>query len=198
MIDYSYLDFKEILEDFDRLYESATFFSIDSEFTGLFSERTVPFCSPSEFYKKLYQGTDEYIIVQLGITAFQVDNGMAMAIFLNRFYSLISILFFFLENQNKFTYKSFNFFVYPQRRDENFRCSASNITFLAGQNFDFNKLFGKGLSCCTQEMANKLRENYDERQKAREEALEVGEERPPHYDDVPIPLEELDKLEEVR
>lgn len=111
--------------------------------------------------------------------------------------SLISV-FFFLENPNKFTYKSFNFYVYPQGRDENFRCSASNITFLAGQNFDFNKLFGKGLSCCTQAMAKKLRDNFDERQKAREEALEASDERSPNDDDVPIPLEELDKLEEVR
>lgn len=94
LIEYSYSDFKEILEDFDKVIESATFFSIDSEFTGLFSERTVPFCSPSEFYQKLHPGTAEYIIVQLGITAFQIDNGTAIdnVAIIDRFYLFISIL----------------------------------------------------------------------------------------------------------
>lgn len=88
--------------------------------------------------------------------------------------------------------------MFPQGRDQTFRCSASVMSFLAEQKFDFNKLYGKGLSCCTQEVAKKLRNMYDERQKAREEALEVNDERPPNVDDVPVPIDELDKLDEVR
>lgn len=109
------------------------------------------------------------------------------------------LLFFSVpDDPNKFTYKSFNFYVFPQGRDQTFRCSASVMSFLAEQKFDFNKLYGKGLSCCTQEVAKKLRNMYDERQKAREEALEVNDERPPNVDDVPVPIDELDKLDEVR
>lgn len=68
-------DFEEILNEFDEVIETAAFFSIDSEFTGLFSERTMPFSTPSEFYKKLHGGTDDFIIVQLGITAFCLSKG---------------------------------------------------------------------------------------------------------------------------
>lgn len=114
-IDYTYLDFKEILEDFDKVIESATFFSIDSEFTGLFSERTVPFCSPSEFYKKLHQGTDEYIIVQLGITAFQIDNGMAMEILLIFNFLFIFITFFFFRKSKQVYVQKFQFLCVPAR-----------------------------------------------------------------------------------
>lgn len=64
-----------MLEEFDEVIKEATFFSIDSEFTGLFSERTPPFITPNDFYQKLQSGTDDYSIVQLGITAFRVDPG---------------------------------------------------------------------------------------------------------------------------
>lgn len=70
-----FTDFKEILHEFDEVIEKAAFFSIDSEFTGLLSERTIPFGSPSEFYKKLHAGTNGFIIVQIGITAFYVSDG---------------------------------------------------------------------------------------------------------------------------
>lgn len=74
------IDFKEILEEFDEVIEKAAFFSIDSEFTGLFSERTLPFQTPSEFYKKLHGGTDDFIIIQLGITAFYLSEGKIVKI----------------------------------------------------------------------------------------------------------------------
>lgn len=72
---YPIADFEEILNEFDNVIETAAFFSIDSEFTGLFSERTMPFSTPSEFYRKLHGGTDDFIIVQLGITAFSLSEG---------------------------------------------------------------------------------------------------------------------------
>ncbi|XP_031620480.1 poly(A)-specific ribonuclease PARN-like isoform X2 [Contarinia nasturtii] len=167
---------KEILDEFDDVIEKTAFFSIDSEFTGLLNERTVPFATPSEFYKKLHTGTDDYIIVQLGITAFYVSD----------------------DDPDTFNYKSYNFYVYPQSRDQVFKCSGSNLTFLAGHNFDFNKLFREGVSCCTQDVATQLRAKYDERQKSREEALEVRDERPSNCDEVPVPHEEIDKLAEVK
>lgn len=88
--------------------------------------------------------------------------------------------------------------MYPQNRDDVFECSGSSLTFLAEQNFDFNKLFRHGVSCCTQDVAVKLREKYDERQKNRKEALEVKDEKPSNLDEVPVPVEEVDKLAEVK
>lgn len=102
------------------------------------------------------------------------------------------------DEHDTFKYKSYNFYVYPQNRDQVFKCSGSCISFLAEQKFDFNKLFSGGVSCCTQDVAAKLREKYDERQKSREEALEVKDEKPSNFDDVPVPPEEIDKLNEAR
>lgn len=79
-----------------------------------------------------------------------------------------------------------------------FKCAGSCISFLAEQKFDFNKLFSRGVSCCTQDVAQKLREKYDERQKSRQEALELKDEKPSNFDDVPVPPEEIDKLMEVK
>lgn len=72
------------------------------------------------------------------------------------------------------------------------------MSFLAEQHFDFNKLFRHGISCCTQDVAVKLREKYDERQKSREEALEMRDEKPNNFDEMPVPAEEIDKLHEVK
>lgn len=102
------------------------------------------------------------------------------------------------DNPEKFTYKSYNFYVFPQGRDQHFKCTGSSLTFLSEQNFNFNKLFQKGVSCCTQDVAKKLRTVYDERQRNRIDALEVSDERSPNFDEVPVPLEELDKLDEIR
>lgn len=88
--------------------------------------------------------------------------------------------------------------MFPQNRDQTFRCSGSSLSFLAEQNFDFNKLFRHGISCCTQDVAVKLREKYDERQKSREEALEMRDEKPNNFDEMPVPAEEIDKLQEAK
>lgn len=69
------IDFREILNEFDDVIEKASFFSIDAEFTGLNNERTCPFNTPSELYKKICNGTNDYIIIQLGITAFRQCTG---------------------------------------------------------------------------------------------------------------------------
>lgn len=67
-----------------------------------------------------------------------------------------------------------------------------------GQNFNFNKLFRDGVSCCTQDVAQQLRDKYDERERCREEALEVKDEKLNNCDDVPVPTDEVEKLNEVR
>lgn len=103
-----------------------------------------------------------------------------------------------IDEPDAFTYKSYNFYVFPQNRDQIFKCSGSSLSFLAEQKFDFNKLFREGVSCCTQDVALQLRAKYDERQKSREEALEVRDEKPANFDEVPVPAEELDKLIEVK
>lgn len=70
------------------------------------------------------------------------------------------------------------------------------MRFLAEQNFDFNKLFRDGISCCTQETANQLRKQLDERQRYREDLADGNEAA--NVDEVPVPPEELANLDEIR
>lgn len=86
--------------------------------------------------------------------------------------------------------------MYPQGRDQDFKCTGSNMVFLAEQNFDFNKLFRKGISCCTREVAEKYRKQIDEKQKYRED--QVNNIDAACVNDVPVPLEEQETIEEIR
>lgn len=188
-------DFRTILNEFDDVIDKASFFSIDAEFTGLNNERTCPFNTPSELYKKICSGTDEYIIVQLGITAFRqcTGNSIASKSFKS---STINFSIHFADNADDLIYRSYNFYVYPQGRDQTFRCSGPSMQFLAEQNFDFNKLFRYGISCCTQETANQLRKQLEEKQRYREDLADGNETA--NVDEVPVPAEELANLDEIR
>lgn len=97
-------------------------------------------------------------------------------------------------------YRSYNFYVYPQGRDQSFRCTGPSLQFLAEQNFDFNKLFREGISCCTQEVADQLRKQYEEKQRYREESTDGGGGGGgnSNMDEVPVPVEELANLDEIR
>lgn len=88
--------------------------------------------------------------------------------------------------------------MYPQNKEQNIRCSGSTIKFLSEQKFDFCKLFYHGVSCCTQGEQQKLRTMYDERKKNREDALEINDERASSNDEIPVPLEEVDRVREAR
>lgn len=70
------------------------------------------------------------------------------------------------------------------------------MQFLSEQNFDFNKLFRDGISCCTQETANQLRKQLDEKQRYREDIADGNETA--NVDEVPVPAEELANLDEIR
>lgn len=67
---------------------------------------------------------------------------------------------------------------------------------MAERNFDFNKLFREGISCCTQEVADQLRKQYEEKQRYREESADGGGNS--NMDEVPVPVEELANLDEIR
>lgn len=118
--------------------------------------------------------------------------------FISLFYHFYLHLILFSDNSEKYLYKSYNFYVYPQNKDQNIRCSGSTIKFLAEQKFDFCKLFYHGVSCCTQDVQLKLRTMYDERKKNREDALEINDERASNFDEIAVPLEEVDRVREAR
>lgn len=104
------------------------------------------------------------------------------------------------DDPDKFTYRSYNFYVYPQARDQVFKCLGTSMTFLAEQNFDFNKLFRDGISCCGRVVAKTLRSQMEERQRYRQNInnAESGNASGVNNDQVPIPPEELDNLDQIR
>lgn len=67
------------------------------------------------------------------------------------------------------------------------------MRFLSSQNFDFNKLFRDGISCCTQVEANKLRESFDEKNAKREMY-----DKPEEQGDIDVPEEEKESLKHIR
>lgn len=92
--------------------------------------------------------TKEFIVIQFGLTAFFVQKGTG-------------------ENDvdvpSPIKYKTFNFYLYPRSETQRFACQGGSMSFLASQNFDFNKLFMDGISFCDLEEASNLREKHESR-----------------------------------
>lgn len=168
---FNLIDFQEKLPELEQAVKDASFFSIDAEFTGLWSENNITqFDTPAEYYKKTAEYTKGYIIIQFGITAFRASQ----------------------DDPHTFKYRSYNFFVYPRGRRQKFLCQGESMRFLSSQNFDFNKLFRDGISCCPLVEANKLRESFDEKNAKRELY-----DKPEEQVDIEVPEEEKESLKHV-
>lgn len=159
-----------------KVIEEAQFFAIDTEFTGLNSnDSTTPFDTPAEYFAKIQDNTQGYIIVQFGLTAFSVvpptDSDSPSSA------------------PPSFRYESFNFYVVPSSRKQTFRCQGESMAFLGSHNFDFNKLFRDGISYCDMIEAN---EKLSEKATATAAAAYANETT------LMVPKEELELLETIR
>ena len=126
------------------------------------------FDSPSEYYKKTASDSG-YIIVQLGFTAFRYEDN---------------------EDQGKYNYRSYNFYIIPQSKKQRFKCQGESMSFLARNNFDFNKLYQSGISYCNLVEEKKLREKFEEKKSNySEDNNELGT--------VPVPEEEKEALDNI-
>lgn len=97
------------------------------------------------------------------------------------------------DDPDKFKYRSYNFFVYPRGKRQKFLCQGESLRFLSSQNFDFNKLFRDGISCCPQDEATKLRVSFDEKNAKRELYDKPDEEA-----NIEVPEEERESLKHIR
>ncbi|XP_062549725.1 poly(A)-specific ribonuclease PARN-like isoform X2 [Armigeres subalbatus] len=149
----------------------ANFFAIDGEFTGLTLDQNVlPFDTPEEVYLKTIENSADFIIIQLGLCAFQVH-----------------------PESGKVSYKCYNFYCYPKGRVHIFTCQGESMRFLAEHGFDFNKLFREGLSYCGEAEEERLRAECKDKQALRAAALDAKEEENGENDSlnlVPVPPEE--------
>ncbi|XP_057366976.1 poly(A)-specific ribonuclease PARN-like [Daphnia carinata] len=132
-MDVTKSNFQTVLEALDDELKNASFVSIDTEFTGLSStegrnSKLSSLDTPPERYKKVLNGTSQFVIIQFGLSIFRFDNSIS-----------------------KYVNKTYNFYIFPNTStlpglcDTKFLSQASSLGFLASQGFDFNKLIKEGI-----------------------------------------------------
>uniref|UniRef100_A0A0K2UHB7 Poly(A)-specific ribonuclease PARN n=1 Tax=Lepeophtheirus salmonis TaxID=72036 RepID=A0A0K2UHB7_LEPSM len=130
--------------------DSCSFVSFDCEFSGIHAESNVcSLDSLSERYEKTIRPSiTQFIVFQFGLSIF--SPGSISGTLKNR---------------------SYNFHVWQgssvPSMDVRFLCQSSSIDFLAGQNFDFNKLFKEGISYIRLSDASRLKQNLIEKQNTK-------------------------------
>ncbi|KAJ8669286.1 hypothetical protein QAD02_000545 [Eretmocerus hayati] len=169
-MDVTRSNYQEVLIELDEVLKHATFLSIDSEFTGLFTRSAAcPLDSPAQYYAKLRSESMNFLLIQLGLSSFTHDRAT-----------------------NKYKQQSYNFYVFPKPFDRSspdcrFLCQASSLNFLAKRGFDFNKLFREGIPYLTQSEEQKLNEKVLEKQRLREEVVDL----------IDIPVDLKPTIEEI-
>lgn len=159
MLSGLFTDFREKLPHLKKVIDEAQFFAIDTEFTGLNSnDATTPYDTPAEYFAKMQDNTQGYIIVQFGLTAFSVVPPPPTDVA-----DTVDDASSASTAPPRFRYESFNFYVVPSSRKQMFRCQGESMAFLGSHNFDFNKLFRDGISYCDMIEADELRQKQSEK-----------------------------------
>lgn len=166
--------------------EECAFVSLDGEFTGLASERNLmPFDTSEEYYLKQLKTSRGFILIQLGLTFFKVKKNPEGG-----------------DPGEAVTCKSYNIYVYPQSKSATFSCQGQSLSFLAENNFDFNKLLKSGISYCSSAEEEKLRQEVKEKQTQRAEQLKQRISDEPmdtsSRNFIPVPDNELETIEKAR
>lgn len=74
-------DFAECLPQVLHAIDSADFICIDGEFTGLRNGvEATAYDTPAEYYKKLRDGSLNFLLIQVGISAFKFDPSSKMSV----------------------------------------------------------------------------------------------------------------------
>ncbi|KAK7871876.1 hypothetical protein R5R35_006456 [Gryllus longicercus] len=134
-------NFDERYSEVEAILKSAAFIAIDCEFSGLLSSpehKSSLFDAGWERYVNLKNNVQEFMIMQVGMTAFAYDR----------------------EGQ-KYTAYSFSIPIFPRTCssvDRKFLCQASSFEFLCHYNFDFNKVVYEGVPFLSYELESQLRE----------------------------------------
>lgn len=143
-------DFREQLPDIKKDIARSRFIAFDQEFTGLSSEQIRnPYATLEEVYANKLRTANGFVVIQFGMACF-------------------------FDDTNGLSYRSYNFYVYPRRRHTMFQCEGEAMSFLARNNFDFNKLFRDGISYCDIRESERLKDQLRERQEKRAEVLSTG------------------------
>lgn len=144
--------YQEVIEQI----KDCSFIAFDTEFSGLLDEgiQEAYLDIPSERYEKLRNGTQQFVIMQFGLCLFKKTS------------------------TTKYTAQPYNFFVFPasptpKKIDLRFLCQASSMTFLAENNFDFNKWVKQGVFYLSKVEAKKYEEFKTQMEARRSNHVEI-------------------------
>lgn len=184
-------NFASKLKDMESSIDSATFITIDGEFTGLTNgdgnERNSALDTPAERYAKVRSSANKFLLVQFGLCTFHYD-----------------------ESKKSYTNRAFNVYVWPRpynhaAPDTRFLCQTSSIDFLAKQKFDFNKLIYEGVAYLRPTDEQRLKDQLAEKQASRRQGTTNSSTPPTTFtprQDVPVPEDQrefvdatLDKIQ---
>ena len=146
-------NFEEDLPIVKEAIEECLFMSMDFEMSGLFphsAPNTTWFDSLQQRYENASQAAKTFIPIQFGLCTVSWN-----------------------EEEKYYYAKTFNFFIHPfsSRKGYQFACDLSSLKFLSSHNFDFNKLFSKGLQFVSRQKQIEITENSNNNnQKTKERA----------------------------
>ena len=129
MMEVTQSNFEKVYEEISTLINSASFVSIDTEFTGLNdSSKSVITCfdTPESVYQKLLKPASDNIIIQFGLC-------------------LVNKI-----KDESYEVRPYNFYVFPRSSkivpSTSFSCQNTSLEFLSNHGMDFNKLIKEGVS----------------------------------------------------
>lgn len=148
-------NFIELLPKIKKSIDEADFIAIDTELTGLGKERTFNlFDTQAERYSKIRQTSFDYLMIQLGLTAFHSSD----------------------RDSNTFTCECYNFYIFPYKAngasksfDRSFLVQPSALSFLVNHDFDFNKWIKEGITYLNIEEEEKFLESLKKREEEKQE-----------------------------
>ncbi|RNA14887.1 poly(A)-specific ribonuclease PARN isoform X1 [Brachionus plicatilis] len=138
-------NFEQILPEIKQKIEECTFCSIDCELTGITQYKNLnSFDTPRIRYEKIKNNDNNFLILQFGLCLFKYNEG-----------------------DKSYETNAYNCYLFPRSvnckysRDLSFSCLNSSLEFLIEQNFDFNKVFKKGVSFVSKDQEEILRHKLE-------------------------------------
>ena len=113
-------NFEESFQVFRKVVDTCSFVSCDLEFSGLSMERSTFLDLPEHMYQRSVEAVQKFFPLQVGLTVF-------------------------LYNRQTCTYDAYPFSFYLFPPEEELLLHSTCVSFLAKNNFDFNKCFASGI-----------------------------------------------------
>ncbi|CAF0779381.1 unnamed protein product [Brachionus calyciflorus] len=134
-------NYEELLPEILEKIENCDFCSIDCELSGITQYKDLnSFDTLRTRYEKIKNSVESFLILQFGLCVFK-----------------------YKPNEKSYESHAYNCYLFPRSqkckysKDYSFSCLNSSVEFLIEQNFDFNKVFKKGISFISKDCEENLR-----------------------------------------